>query len=140
MRTVYLLEWIGSREMRQEVTATTNKIESYNGFAKWFSFGGDVLAENDPEEQQKRLRYNDLIASAVIRARCGPDGLRDDLLRLHGIAHTLVNGASLSYSTAGPTLVEQVDAVLVELEEWIAALEQMRKALEPLEQLRPESE
>ncbi|WP_143010781.1 Tn3 family transposase, partial [Cupriavidus necator] len=42
------------------------KIESYNGFAKWFSFGGDVLAENDPDEQQKRLRYNDLIASAVI--------------------------------------------------------------------------
>ena len=46
--------------------ATTNKIESYNGFAKWFSFGGDVIAENEPEEQQKRLRYNDLIASAVI--------------------------------------------------------------------------
>ncbi len=37
-----------------------------NGFAKWFSFGGDVLAVNDPDEQQKRLRYNDLIASAVI--------------------------------------------------------------------------
>jgi TnpA family transposase len=66
VRTVYLLEWVGSRELRQEVTATTNKIESYNGFAKWFSFGGDVIAENEPEEQQKRLRYNDLIASAVI--------------------------------------------------------------------------
>jgi hypothetical protein len=25
-----------------------------------------VIAENEPEEQQKRLRYNDLIASAVI--------------------------------------------------------------------------
>jgi TnpA family transposase len=66
VRTVYLLEWIGSRELRQEVTANTNKIESYNGFAKWLSFGGDVIAENEPEEQQKRLRYNDLIASAVI--------------------------------------------------------------------------
>jgi len=52
--------------LRQEVTANTNKIESYNGFAKWLSFGGDVMAENEPEEQQKRLRYNDLIASAVI--------------------------------------------------------------------------
>jgi len=52
--------------LRQEVTANTNKIESYNGFAKWLSFGGDVIAENEPEEQQKRLRYNDLIASAVI--------------------------------------------------------------------------
>jgi TnpA family transposase len=66
VRTVYLLEWIGSRELRLEVTANTNKIESYNGFAKWLSFGGDVIAENEPEEQQKRLRFNDLVASVVI--------------------------------------------------------------------------
>ncbi|MFP3647680.1 Tn3 family transposase [Paraburkholderia sp. SIMBA_054] len=66
VRTVFLLEWISSRELRQDVTANTNKIESYNGFAKWLSFGGDVIAENEPEEQQKRLRYNDLIASSVI--------------------------------------------------------------------------
>lgn len=67
MPTVYLLEWIGSRELRQQVNANTNKIESYNGFAKWLSFGGDVIAENEPEEQQKRQRYYDLIASAVTR-------------------------------------------------------------------------
>lgn len=48
------------------MTATTNKIESYNGFAKWLSFGGDVIGENDPDEQQKHLRYNDLVATAVI--------------------------------------------------------------------------
>lgn len=30
------------------------------------SFGGDVIAENDPDEQQKRLRYNDMVASSVI--------------------------------------------------------------------------
>jgi len=66
VRTVYLLQWIGSLELRQDVTANTNKIESYNGFSKWLSFGGDVIAANEPEEQQKRLRYNDLIASAVI--------------------------------------------------------------------------
>ncbi len=75
-----------------------------------------------------------------IRARCGSDGLRDDLLRLHGMAHTVINGASLSYSTAGPTLVEQVDAVLWELDDWILALTHMRKALEPLEQLHPDGE
>lgn len=66
IRTIFLLEWIGSGELRQEITATTNKVESYNGFAKWFSFGGDVLPVNDPDEQQKRLRYNDLMASAAI--------------------------------------------------------------------------
>lgn len=66
IRTIFLLKWIGNRELRQEVTANTNKIESYNGFSKWLSFGGDVIAENDPDEQQKRLRYNDMIASSVI--------------------------------------------------------------------------
>lgn len=66
VRTVFLLNYVGSRETRQDITADTNKVESYNGFAKWLSFGGDVIGENDPDEQQKRLRYNDLIASALI--------------------------------------------------------------------------
>ena len=66
VRTVFLLQYIGSRDIRQEITANTNKIESYNGFSKWLSFGGDVIAENDPDEQQKRLRYIDLVAAAVI--------------------------------------------------------------------------
>lgn len=66
VRTLFLLKWISDSKLRREVTSETNKMESYNGFAKWLSFGGDVIAQNDPEEQQKRLRYNDLIAAAVI--------------------------------------------------------------------------
>lgn len=66
LRTVYLLRWISSKEMRQEVSATTNKIESYHAFTKWLDFGGDVINENDPSEQQKRVRYIDLVASSVI--------------------------------------------------------------------------
>lgn len=67
IRTIFLLDWISNLPLRRAVTETTNKIESYNGFAKWISFGGEgVIAENDPDEQQKRLRYNDLVAGAVI--------------------------------------------------------------------------
>lgn len=66
LRTVYLLRWISSKEMRQEVTGSTNKIESYHSFTKWLDFGGDVINENDPTEQQKRLRYIDLVAASVI--------------------------------------------------------------------------
>lgn len=66
LRTVYLLHWISSKDMRQEVSATTNKIESYHAFTKWLDFGGDVINENDPNEQQKRIRYIDLVASSVI--------------------------------------------------------------------------
>ncbi|WP_233171851.1 Tn3 family transposase [Dyella sp. ASV21] len=89
-RTVFLLKWIGSLPLRQEVTSETNKIESYNGFAKFLSFGGDVIAENDPDEQQKRLRYNDLIASAVILQNTvdmmrAMQKLNDDGLEISGV-------------------------------------------------------
>jgi TnpA family transposase len=66
VRTIYLLKWIGSRDLREEVTANTNKIEAYNGFSKWSSFGGDVIPTNEPDEQQKRLRYIDLVAFTLI--------------------------------------------------------------------------
>jgi len=66
VRTLFLLNWISNGAMRQGVTATTNKVECYHGFTKWLSFGGEVIAENDPDEQQKHVRYNDLLASAVI--------------------------------------------------------------------------
>jgi TnpA family transposase len=65
-RTMFLLEWISNQVMRKEVTAMTNKVEGYHSFSKWLRFGGEVIAENDPDEQQKHLRYNDLLASAVI--------------------------------------------------------------------------
>lgn len=65
MRTIYLLRWINSKEMRQEVTGQTNKIEQYHAFTKWLDFGGGVW-ENDPNEQQKALRNKDIVASAVM--------------------------------------------------------------------------
>ena len=39
IRTIFLLDWISNLPLRRAVTETTNKIESYNGFAKWISFG-----------------------------------------------------------------------------------------------------
>lgn len=67
VRTIFLLEYISSSQLRQKVTAATNKVEAYQGFSKWFFFGGDrVIASNDPEQQEKFIKYNDLIANAVI--------------------------------------------------------------------------
>jgi len=67
VRTVFLLEFISNSQLRQQITATTNKVEAYNGFSKWFFFGGDsVVASNDPEKQEKMIKYNDLVANAVI--------------------------------------------------------------------------
>ena len=67
VRTAFLLNYISDLELRDQITATTNKVEAYNGFSKWLFFGGEgVIADNDPEEQEKIIKYNDLVANAII--------------------------------------------------------------------------
>ena len=67
IRTLFLLKYISDRKLRREITACTNKVEGYNHFLDWLFFGKDgIITENDPEEQEKRLKYLDLVASAVI--------------------------------------------------------------------------
>ena len=67
VRTVFLLDYLANPHLRQQITDKTNKVEAYNGFAKWLFFGGEgIIAENDPEEQEKMIKYNDLVANAVI--------------------------------------------------------------------------
>lgn len=67
VRTLFLLQYISDRELREQITASTNKVEAYNGFSKYFFFGGEgVIADNDPLEQEKAVKYNDLVANAVI--------------------------------------------------------------------------
>lgn len=67
LRTEFLLRYISEVELREDVTAQTNKVESYNGFAKYLYFGGEgIIGENDPIEQEKAIKYNDLVANCVI--------------------------------------------------------------------------
>lgn len=67
IRTIFLLRYISDLGMREKITASTNKVEAYNGFAKWNFFGGEgVIADNDPEEQEKMVKYNDLVTNAII--------------------------------------------------------------------------
>lgn len=67
IRTVFMLQYISDMKLRKQITAATNIVEAYNGFSKWFFFGGfGVISNNDPIEQEKIVKYNDLIANAVI--------------------------------------------------------------------------
>ena len=45
VRTVFLLEYLSDAQLREHITATTNKVETYNGFAKWLNFGGEGVIE-----------------------------------------------------------------------------------------------
>ena len=67
VRTVFLLQYISQRDLRQQITACTNIVEGFNQFLSWMFFGKDgIITENDPEEQEKRLKYLDVVSSAVI--------------------------------------------------------------------------
>jgi TnpA family transposase len=66
-RTLFLLEYISDPLLRQYIQAATTKIESYNNFLDWIAFGGHgVLTPRDPVEQEKRIKYMDLVANAVM--------------------------------------------------------------------------
>ncbi|WP_115712674.1 Tn3 family transposase [Legionella sainthelensi] len=67
IRTTFLLEYISDRELRQMITATTNKVESYNGLSDWIRFGSrQLVASNDPDEMEKSIKYNSLIANCIM--------------------------------------------------------------------------
>jgi TnpA family transposase len=67
LRTGFLLNYISDRELRQTITATTNKAESYNGFSDWIKFGSKYITRtNNPDEMEKAVKYNSLIANAII--------------------------------------------------------------------------
>lgn len=67
IRTLFLLDYISNPQLRQSITATTNKVEAFHNFSEFFRFGGlGILQTNDPEEQEKRLKYGTLIANVVM--------------------------------------------------------------------------
>jgi TnpA family transposase len=66
VRTIFLLEYISSQPMRMEIRGATTKIESFNTFRDWVSFGGNVITSGDPVEQEKRIKYMNLVANAIM--------------------------------------------------------------------------
>ncbi|MEV1178730.1 transposase, partial [Nonomuraea sp. NPDC049784] len=67
VRTVALLRFLADPALRRRITAVTNKVEGFNGFSGWLRFGNDgVIADNDPAEQEKMIKFNSLLANCVI--------------------------------------------------------------------------
>ncbi len=67
VRTEFLLRFLSGQELRRQITAATNKAESYNGFSKWLLFGGDgIVPDLDPEDREKRLKFNQILADSLV--------------------------------------------------------------------------
>ena len=48
------------------IRAETTKIESFNDFLDWISFGGPVVKSGHPVEQEKQLKYASLVANTIM--------------------------------------------------------------------------
>src|SRR5208283_2216125 len=59
-------DYISDRPLRRQVDSATTKIESFNAFCDWISFGGESITSDDPIEQEKRVKYTTLVANAVM--------------------------------------------------------------------------
>ena len=67
IRTTFLLDYVSNKELRQTITATTNKVESYHTLEDWIRFGSRFLvASNDPDEMEKAVKHTDLIANCIM--------------------------------------------------------------------------
>ena len=66
IRTIFLLKYISDPDMQRHIQAATTKVESFNNFSDWVTFGGKTLTTGDPVEMEKRIKYADLIANIVM--------------------------------------------------------------------------
>jgi TnpA family transposase len=65
-RTLFLLRYISDPQIRRTIRAETTKIEAFNDFLDWITFGGPVIKSGDPVEQEKQLKYATLVANAIM--------------------------------------------------------------------------
>jgi len=66
VRTIFLLEYVSSVEMRHAIQAATNKCEAFNKYVDWVSFGGaGLLSQGTRDEQRKFIKYNHLVANLL---------------------------------------------------------------------------
>ena len=100
IRTEFLLSYIADVELREMITATTNKVESYNGLSDWLSFGAKKLvASNDENEMEKAIKYNSILTNAVILQNIVDMSNAINQLKTEGVA---VSKADIAYLSPYP--------------------------------------
>nr|WP_235264081.1 Tn3 family transposase [Nocardia seriolae] len=66
VRTITLLRFLSEPELRQQITAITNRVEAFHGFAAWLMIGGKLIGHNDPDHQERVVKFNELVANCAI--------------------------------------------------------------------------
>lgn len=71
---------------------------------------------------------------------CDPEGMRDDLLRLHGLAHALINGDASNAAEEDGPIWELADDLEDQISDWIDKLRNLAHLLDQLVLLMPEED
>ncbi|GAA4974066.1 Tn3 family transposase [Yinghuangia aomiensis] len=66
VRTVTLLRYLSEPQLREHITAVTNRTEAFHNYATWLMIGGRLIGHNDPDYQERVVKFNELIANAAI--------------------------------------------------------------------------
>lgn len=104
IRTKFLLEFISNTPLRARIIAETTKIEAYHSFLDWVYFGGDgTIVVGDPVEQEKRIKYMDLVANAVML-----QNVADMTDVLHQLAQEGVHITQAMVAHLSPYLTEHI--------------------------------
>ena len=86
-RTLFLLRYISEADLRHTIRAETTKIESFNDFLDWVSFGGQIIKSGDPVEQTKQIKYTNLVANSIMLQNVVD--LTDVLTKMASEGHTI---------------------------------------------------
>lgn len=67
IRTIFILKYVSQPALRFGIRAAMTKIEAFQDFSGWVFFGGDkIIRSRDPLEYEKRIKYKDLVANAIM--------------------------------------------------------------------------
>ncbi|WP_406276572.1 Tn3 family transposase [Nocardia sp. NBC_00881] len=127
IRTITLLRYLSEPALREQITAVTNKAEAFHGFADWLMIGGRLIGHNDPDHQERVVKFNELVANCAIYStalditdaanRLAAEGYpidRDDLATITPyIQHTIRRMGDLVLNLTPP---EQAPATRLDLE------------------------
>ncbi|WP_330346573.1 transposase [Streptomyces europaeiscabiei] len=68
VRTVTLLRYLSESELRDQITAITNHTEAFHGFAAHLMIGGRLIGHNDPDYQERVVKFDELIANCAVHS------------------------------------------------------------------------
>jgi TnpA family transposase len=66
IRTVTLLRYLSEPQLREQITAITNKAEGFHNYSEWLMIGGKLIGHNDPEHQERVIKFNELLANYLL--------------------------------------------------------------------------